>query len=130
MGSETEFDTNLPIQVNTYLQQSGQTADADALYIVIIGGNDLFDAQKIRATSVPEDSGKARQDIRKAAEQRVTDAVLSVELQLTKLVLAGARHIVVGNGQASSTSIPPALRRNSTRSWLRRIAGLRRLCLL
>lgn len=106
VGSETEFDTNLPIQINTYLQQSGQTADADALYIVIIGGNDLFDAQKIRATSVPEDSGKARQDIRKAAEQRVTDAVLSVELQLTKLVLAGARHIVVGN--APDIALAPA----------------------
>lgn len=97
IGSETQFDTNLPIQVNGYLAANGFVADPAALYVVIIGGNDLFAARSIRAASVPEASGSARQDIRKAAEARVTAAIDSIEAQLLKLVAAGAQNILVGN---------------------------------
>jgi len=96
-GDENTPDTNLPTQVNAYLANNGFSADADTLYAVIIGGNDLFAAQGIRATSVSEASGKTRQDIRKASEARVTLAVDSIELQLEKLIVAGAQNILVGN---------------------------------
>ncbi|TNC81092.1 MAG: hypothetical protein C9356_10875 [Oleiphilus sp.] len=97
IGSETEFDTNLPIQVNSYLQASGNMADPNALYVLIIGGNDLFFAESIRAQTIAEDSGPVRQDLRKQAEAYVSQAVTSIENQLLKLVAAGATNILVGN---------------------------------
>lgn len=102
LGSETEFDTNLPIQVNSYLLNNNYAADPNALYAVIIGGNDIFDAQEIRAASVAEDSGEVRQQIREAAEARITQASASVEAQLMKLVASGAQNILVGNAPAIS----------------------------
>ncbi|QSP94925.1 SGNH/GDSL hydrolase family protein [Marinobacter salinisoli] len=105
LGSETQFDANLPSQVNAYLAGNSLQADPSALHVVVVGSNDLFDAQDIRQTSVAEESSPARQDIRKAAEQRVSDAVASIELQLFKLVLAGAQHVLVGN--APDISLAP-----------------------
>ncbi|WP_158538980.1 SGNH/GDSL hydrolase family protein [Marinobacter vulgaris] len=97
LGSDSEFDTNLPSQVNSYLQFTGSNADPAALYVVIIGGNDIFDAQAIRAGSVTESFGRERQAIRKEALDRVSDAVASIEAQVIKLYMAGARNILVGN---------------------------------
>lgn len=96
-GDESTPDTNLPSQVNAYLAYNGFQASPTALYAVIIGGNDLFRAQEIRAASVAEEDGSVRQDIRKAAEERVTLAVNSIEAQLIKLVSAGARNVLVGS---------------------------------
>jgi phospholipase/lecithinase/hemolysin len=93
--NEATYDTNLPTQVNLYLAFNGFQASATDLHAVIIGGNDLFQAATIRSASVAEESGPARQDIRKAAEARVTEAVASVEAQLMKLVGAGARNLLV-----------------------------------
>lgn len=92
---ESTYDTNLPTQVNLYLAYNGFQASATDLHAVIIGGNDLFQAATIRSASVAEESGPVRQDIRKAAEARVTEAVASVEAQLMKLVGAGARNLLV-----------------------------------
>jgi phospholipase/lecithinase/hemolysin len=94
---ESTYDTNLPTQVNLYLAYNGFQASATDLHAVIIGGNDLFAAATIRSASVAEESGAARQDIRKAAEARVTEAVASVEAQLMKLVGAGARNLLVAS---------------------------------
>lgn len=107
-GDESTFDTNLPTQVNTFLAYNGYQANPNALYAVVIGGNDLFAAQAIRATSVAEASGPARQDIRKAAEARVTQAIASVEAQLMKLVGSGARNLVVGTAPDVS-QVPTSL---------------------
>jgi phospholipase/lecithinase/hemolysin len=90
-------DTNLSSQVNAYLAYNGFQSSPTALYAVIIGGNDLFAAQEIRAASVAEDDGAIRQDIRKAAEARVSAAVQSVEAQLMKLVGTGARNLLVAS---------------------------------
>jgi phospholipase/lecithinase/hemolysin len=96
-GDDTNVtDTNLSSQVNAYLAYNNFQASQTALYAVIIGGNDLFAAQAIRAASVAEENGAVRQDIRKAAEARVTAAVNSVETQLMKLVGFGARNLLVG----------------------------------
>jgi phospholipase/lecithinase/hemolysin len=94
---ESTYDTNLPTQVNLYLAYNGFQASATDLHAVIIGGNDLFEAATIRSASIAEESGPARQDIRKAAEARVTEAVASLEAQLMKLVGAGARNLLVAS---------------------------------
>ncbi len=96
-GDENTFDTNLPSQVNTYLGYNGFSADANTLYAVIIGGNDLFAAQGIRAQYVKSEPGAERQGIRQAARARVDEAVDSIEAQLEKLIAAGAQHIFVAN---------------------------------
>lgn len=96
-GDDTNVtDTNLSSQVNAYLAYNNFQASETALYAVIIGGNDVFAAQAIRAGSVAEEDGAIRQDIRKAAQARVTAGVDSVEAQLMKLVGFGARNIIVG----------------------------------
>ena len=96
-GNEATPDTNLPTQINSFLAFNGGVADPDALYIVIIGGNDLFAAQAIRAGVVSATSGQERSGIRKAARASVKTAVLTVEAQVMKLVAAGAQNILIGN---------------------------------
>jgi len=89
--------TNLPQQIGAYLQSTGGIADPEALYVVVIGGNDLFTAQGIRAQYVNTAPGEERQAIRKASRARVDEAVTSVENLLLALIGAGAQHILVGN---------------------------------
>ncbi|MAM88578.1 MAG: hypothetical protein CME36_14835 [unclassified Hahellaceae] len=105
-GNESTPDTNLPTQINAYLKNHGFQSDPEALHVLVIGGNDLFAAQRIRAGSVSEDSGKTRQVIRKASEARVTQAVEAIKAQLEKLIGTGAQHILVGN--APDISAVPA----------------------
>ena len=88
-GDETTPDINLPTQVNSYLAFNGYQAQADALYVVMIGGND------IRATRTLAASGE--EGARKAAKERVREATRSIKAQLKKLLDAGAEHIMVVN---------------------------------
>jgi len=96
-GDESTFDTHLPTQVNTFLAYNGYSAPSDALYMVVIGGNDLFAAQAARSAVVTATTGEERAAIRKAARESVKAAVLSFEAQVMKLIAAGAQHILVGN---------------------------------
>jgi len=96
-GDETTPDTNLPTQVNSYLAFHGGMADPEALYMVIMGGNDLFAAQGIRAGVVTAETGEERSAIRQAARKSVKTAVETFEAQVMKLVAAGAQHILIGN---------------------------------
>ncbi|MFT6123664.1 MAG: phospholipase/lecithinase/hemolysin [Oleiphilaceae bacterium] len=102
-GDETTPDANLPTQVNAYLASTVTTeapyphADPAALYMIIIGGNDLFTAQGIRATYHKTSPGIERQTIRKASKARVDAAVLGVTDQILKLIATGATNILVGN---------------------------------
>ena len=96
-GDENTPDTNLPTQVNAYLAANNFQADPDALYVVVIGGNDLFAAQQIRAGVVTAGSISERIAIRQQARQSVTAAVESAAEQIGKLIATGAQHIIVGN---------------------------------
>jgi len=102
-GDESTPDSNLPTQVNAYLASTVTAAapyphsDPAALYMVVIGGNDLFAAQGIRATYHKTSPGLERQTIRKASKARVDAAVASVSDQILKLIATGATNILVGN---------------------------------
>jgi len=96
-GDETTFDTNLPTQVNTFLAYHLGQAPEDALYVLIMGGNDLFAAQGIRAGIVAAETGAERSAIRKASRASVITAVETLEAQVMKLVAAGAKNILIGN---------------------------------
>jgi len=97
-GDESTPDGNLPTQVNAYLASNGFQSDPAALYMIVIGGNDLFTAQGIRATYHKVAPGVERQAIRKASKERVDIAVDGVVAQIMKLIGTGARNILVGNG--------------------------------
>ena len=96
-GDESTFDTHLPTQVNTFLAYNGYSAPSDALYMIVIGGNDLFAAQAVRSGAVAASTGEERRALRQAARESVKSAVLSLEAQIMKLVAAGAQHILIGN---------------------------------
>ncbi len=88
-GNEATPDINLPTQVNAFLQLHGGQAPADALYIVMIGGNDIFAARDIM---IDGSWGSYRK-----AYKRVTNAADSVGDQLRKLAASGAKNILVVN---------------------------------
>jgi phospholipase/lecithinase/hemolysin len=88
-GDPATPDINLPTQVGAYLQSRGGQAEADALHIVMIGGNDLFAAQDLYAELV----WLGYRD----AFERVDAAVESVKQQLQTLVATGAQNILVVN---------------------------------
>ncbi len=96
-GDESTPDINLPTQVNAFLQINGGVAPADALYIVLIGGNDIRAAREIRAQGMLADSAQERFEARQAAAQSIRTAVLSQQAQIEKLIAAGAQNILVAN---------------------------------
>lgn len=96
-GDESTPDINLPTQVNAFLQIHGGVAPSDALYIVLIGGNDIREARAIRAAGLLADSRGERKDAREAANDYIKAAVESEQAQVRKLIAAGARDILVVN---------------------------------
>ena len=88
-GDESTPDINLPTQVNSYLAFNGYQADPSALYVVMIGGNDIRAARTIMES--------AEYGARKAAKQRIRQATSSIKAQLQKLAGAGAQNILVVN---------------------------------
>lgn len=88
-GDETTPDINLPTQVNAFLQIHGGYAPMDALYVVMIGGNDIRAARSLKVLGIDGSGKLARQSIR--------ESVNSEAAQISKLVAAGARNIVVVN---------------------------------
>ena len=96
-GNEATPDINLPTQVNAFLQINGGVAPSDALYVVLIGGNDIRAAREIRAGVVFAADAHERQAIRQAANDSIRNAVLSQIAQINKLIASGATNILVGN---------------------------------
>ncbi len=96
-GNEATPDINLPTQVNAFLQINGGAAPSDALYIVLIGGNDIRAAREIRAGVVFAANAQERQAIREAANDSIKAAVESEVAQINKLIAAGAKNILVAN---------------------------------
>jgi phospholipase/lecithinase/hemolysin len=85
-------------QVGSYLSDSGGVADANALYVVNIGGNDVRD--QIQAT----EAGTAT-----LTNQQVIDGVVAaVTAQVTALQAAGALNILI-NGVGDVGNIPETL---------------------
>jgi len=129
-GDESTPDINLPTQVNAFLAINGGAAPSDALYIMLIGGNDIRAAREIRSTVVFAETAEERQAIRKAANQSLTNAVASEQAQLAKLIAAGATHIIVSNapdiGAIPETDIvvDGLLNYATTNSQMRKVARL------
>lgn len=96
-GNEATPDINLPTQVNAFLQIQGGVAPADALYIVLIGGNDIRAARELRAQAVLAETAEQRQALRQAANELLSNAVESQQAQIEKLIAAGALNILVAN---------------------------------
>lgn len=96
-GDETTPDINLPTQVNAFLQINAGSAPSDALYIVLIGGNDIRAAREIRAGAVFAATPEERQAIRKAANESLKAAAEAEVAQIEKLIAAGAQNILVSN---------------------------------
>ena len=74
-------------QLALFLDHSGGVAPSDALYVIMVGGNDVRDAL---AALVADPSGATSLAILQAAVAAVGDA-------LTVLAEAGARHVLVAN---------------------------------
>ena len=87
--NESTYDINLPTQINSYLAFNQYQADQDALYIVMIGGNDIRAAREI---FIEGEWGAVFE-----ASNRLTQANESIEQQLFKLVAAGAQNILLVN---------------------------------
>lgn len=96
-GNEATPDINLPTQVNSFLQINNGVAPSDALYLVLIGGNDIRAAREIRSGVIFANSAEERQAIRQAANESIRNAVLSQIAQVNKLIAAGASDILVAN---------------------------------
>jgi phospholipase/lecithinase/hemolysin len=78
---------HFPTQVDNFLADVNNSAPADALYVIFIGGNDIFDA--VYALSFDPSSA--------TSTEVITRAVTSVVTQVMRLAAAGAQHIVILN---------------------------------
>ena len=96
-GNEATPDINLPTQVNSFLQINGGVAPSDALYVVLIGGNDIREARGIRAAGLLADTKAERKAARVAARDYIKSAGAPEEAQISKLIAAGAHNILVVN---------------------------------
>ena len=89
---------DITLQVGTYLSDVAGTADANALYVINIGGNDVRD--QIQATN----AGTAT-----LTNQQVIDGVVAaVSSRVSALQAAGAVHILV-NGVGDVGNIPESI---------------------
>ena len=88
---------HLPTQVGNFLADVNGVAPSDALYLVFIGGNDIFDA--VVALSL-DPTGTTSSTV-------LTQAVTSVASEIGNLALAGATRFVVLN--APDVSLTPAI---------------------
>ncbi len=96
-GDESTPDINLPTQVNAFLQLNGGAAPADALYVVLIGGNDIRAARAILAEGLLQNRFFDRARAYYDAVESVKTSVNSQKAQIEKLIAAGAQQILVVN---------------------------------
>ncbi len=80
-GGNGNIDLNR--QVDAFLSRFANKAPKDALYIMMIGANDIRDAIIAASPS--------------AANQIVDNATMQIEVQLNRLLQAGARYIAIAN---------------------------------
>ncbi len=89
---------HLPTQVSDFLADVNYEAPSDALYMIFIGANDIFDA--VFALSI-DSSGTTSGIV-------LQNAIASVAAEVAKLASAGARHIVIIN--APDLGLTPAIK--------------------
>lgn len=94
-GNEATPDINLPTQVNAFLQINGGNAPSDALYVVLIGGNDIRAARAIVAEGMLKEGFLDRATAYYNAVKSLNTAVNSEKAQIAKLIAAGAQNILV-----------------------------------
>lgn len=92
------IDVNLPTQIDAYLAATGSEDPSDALYAIVIGGNDVRDA--IAALAV-DSTGAASAAILGAALTSLSDSIQALYAQ-------GAREFLIGN--SPDLSLTPAIR--------------------
>jgi phospholipase/lecithinase/hemolysin len=89
--------TDLTAQVNLYLGEHNQVADPNALYVILIGGDDIRDAiVAVQTTGNPAAAGPI-----------LTAAVTAIADNLQALAAAGAHHFLIGN--APNLALVPAV---------------------
>jgi phospholipase/lecithinase/hemolysin len=93
---------DLTDQVNLFLGKHNNTADPDALYVILIGGNDIRDAIVAYQADA---SGATSADILKAALTAVADNIQT-------LAAAGAHKFLIGN--APNLALVPAILQQGT----------------
>ncbi|HBE92222.1 MAG TPA: GDSL family lipase [Gammaproteobacteria bacterium] len=89
---------HLPDQVSAFLADVNYNASANPLYVVFIGGNDVFDA--IMALSTDSTGG--------LSTVVLGNAVTSVSTEIVKLYMAGARNFMVMN--VPDLGVTPAMK--------------------
>lgn len=84
---------DLNAQIGGFLLDHGLVAPPDALYVVIIGGNDVIDAVKAAAALLQgADLGED------ATPDAIIDAAIgAIEANIERLIERGARRVLVGN---------------------------------
>ena len=80
VGTDPE---DLAQQVNAHLQRVDQQTDQEALYVIIMGGNDLRDIRSITNAAI--------------ASQRISAVAAQLDTQIARLVDAGARAFLIAN---------------------------------
>jgi len=85
----SQGDEDLSRQVDMLLLDYGLQLPADALYVVMIGGNDAIDALQAAVSGAPNAAA--------TSAAIVTEAVAGVAANLGRLIDYGARRIVVAN---------------------------------
>ena len=80
VGTDPE---DLAQQVNAHLQRVDQQTDQEALYVIIMGGNDLRDIRSITNAAI--------------ASQRISAVAARLDTQIARLVDAGARAFLIAN---------------------------------
>jgi phospholipase/lecithinase/hemolysin len=88
-GNPATPDINLPTQVNAFLQIHGGVAPSNALYIVMIGGNDVRAARSVVISGVNKPRQQAKMVVKKAVD--------SEEAEIRKLIASGAKNLLVVN---------------------------------
>lgn len=103
---------DLQQQVGTFLNQFGNSAPSDALYVVEIGGNDLRDALVAFVDTVQK--GGTQAQAQAAAAEVITEAVASIGTQLQALASAGAQRFLVW--KVPNIGLTPAIRGLATKN--------------
>lgn len=97
---------NLPDQVQVFLSDVGNSARADALYVVEMGSNDLRDALVAFAAKLQESQDPAQAQA--AAQTVISNALESIAAHIQVLYGVGARSFLVVN--APRLDLLPAVR--------------------
>jgi phospholipase/lecithinase/hemolysin len=107
---------SLPTQIGAFLVDHGSSAPPDALYVVMIGGNDVIDASKA-AIALLQGADLEPEETPQAIIDAAVDAIAD---NISLLIARGAQNVLVANSanvgsvpatriRADEEGLPPAL---------------------